>query len=308
MTAHPGPLRVGALAVVVVAAGWFQAAATAQALRPAEPLRVAFASDVMPGLSPSEAEASIEVWAMELARGRGIALQATTKVYGELDALEKDMAAGRVHLVTMTTQRYWRLRTPAFGTVLVGQRHGHVGQEVLLLVRKDGGIRTLADLRGRSLMVLEGGGEGMARAWLDLLLLEQGMGDTASFFGATYSVPKANRAALPVFFGQRDACLLTKGAFDTIAELNPQLGTALSAVATSPPLQHSLVLVGAQYDPATRPAVLDALLNLHQTPRGQQVLSLFGRERLVVGTAADLLPTLQLLDRLARLRQGSPRR
>jgi ABC-type phosphate/phosphonate transport system substrate-binding protein len=307
MTWHSQP-PFAVLAGLVAAAVLVPEGVATDTPRRADPLRLAFTSAVMAGVSRSEAEASISVWTKTLATVRGYLLDASTVIHDDLPALGREMAQGRVQLVALTTEQYWQLGAPDFGTTFVGQRGGRVGQEVLLIVRRDAGLTSLGALRGRSLVALDMAGEGMARTWLESLLLEQGLEPAAQFFSSVVSVNKPARAALPVFFGQHDACLLTRGAFDTIVELNPQVGQVLVPLLYSVPLQHSLLLLDVRYDPAARPAVVDALLNLHDTPRGQQVLSLFGRERLVLGTAADLASSLDLLGRRDRLRERSPGR
>ncbi|MCL4813904.1 MAG: PhnD/SsuA/transferrin family substrate-binding protein [Vicinamibacteraceae bacterium] len=122
------------------------------------------------------------------------------------------------------------------------------------------------------------------------------------------SVSKPARAVLPVFFGQQDACLTTQYGFELMVELNPQLGTGLTVVASSPPMVHSVVVFDRRFSPANRDKVVTSLLALHESPRGQQVLSLFGLDRLVEGTPADLATALELLARVDRLRstRGRP--
>jgi hypothetical protein len=76
----------------------------------------------------------------------------------------------------------------------------------------------------------------------------------------------------------------------------------LTPLAVSPPLLHAIMVLDRRYAPAIRPDVMRALLMLHDTPRGQQVMSVFGIERLTEGSPADLAPAMDLLARLERAR------
>lgn len=299
--------RPRSLVVVLATATALCVSLTAQGVRPGAPLHLAFTPASVNGVSPADLEASMSVWVQALARHRGIVIQATTTIVEDLGDLSRRMAAGHFSLVTMTTEQFWRLDVRSFGTVLVGARRDRVGQEVLLLARADAAGRGLAGLRGASLVALTTGGDAMARPWLEATLLEQGLGEAARHFGTIDLVTKPSRAVLPVFFGQRDACLLTRGAYETMVELNPQVGRALAVVASSPTLQHSVILLDRRHDPAFRPMVLEALLTLHETARGQQVLSLFGRERLVEAAPETLRHTLDVLVRLEKLQKVARR-
>jgi hypothetical protein len=276
--------------------------AGAQVQRPAEPFRVGFTTAMFAGVNANDARAAIGVWAETIAQSRGLRLETSTEMYDDLDELGRDMDAGKVHVVTLSVEQYRRLRRPQFGSILLGGRGGQFREEFLLLVRK-GGFARLADLRGRSLVTLEGTSYDMAVAWLESLLLDTGLGPTTGFFGPMTTATKPSRAVLPVFFGQQDACLINRHGYELMTELNPQLGTTLTALALSSPMVHSFVVFDRHYAPGSRAAVLQSLLALHETPRGQQVLSLFGLDRLREGTSADLASSLDLLTRVGQVRQ-----
>jgi ABC-type phosphate/phosphonate transport system substrate-binding protein len=273
----------------------------AQGPQRAEPLHVAFTTAMFAGVNVNDAKAAIGVWAETIAHGRGLHLEPSTAVFDDVDELGKAMDSGKAHLVAMSVEQYRRLRRPQFGSILLGGRKGRYREEFLLLVRKGGATR-LADLRGRTLTTVDGTGYDMAAAWLESILLAAGLDPATRHFGAVTTVTKPSRALLPVFFGQQDACLTNRYGYELMIELNPQLGTALTALATSPAMVHSIVVFDRRYAPASRAAVLEALFALHETPRGQQVLSMFGLDRLIEGTPEDLASPLDLLAQLDHLR------
>lgn len=106
---------------------------------------------------------------------------------------------------------------------------------------------------------------------------------------------------LPVFFGQADACLLSSYSYQLMVELNPQIGKELTVLAMSPPLVHAIIAFDRRFDAEQRNKVYQAMLSLQESPKGQQVLSLFGLERLIPGTPAELTASLALLEKHDRL-------
>jgi phosphonate transport system substrate-binding protein len=150
--------------------------------------------------------------------------------------------------------------------------------------------------------MVEGFSYDMSMAWLESALLDASLGPASAHFGLITRVGKPARAVLPVFFGQQDACLISRYGYELMVELNPQIGSVLTAMAISPPLMHAIMVFDRQFSPDDRPAVLRALLSLQDTPRGQQVMSVFSIDRLVEGTPADLAPSLDLLARTDRPR------
>jgi len=267
-----------------------------------QPFHVVFTSGMFADVNLNDARAAITVWADSITRARGLSLMPVSDVYDDVNRLRVAIDAGRAHLVALSVEEYRRLARPDFGTILLGQRGGVAKEELLLLVKK-GRFSSLADLGQRSLTVLEGVSHHMALAWLAVSLREAGLPDTQTHFGAVTSVAKPARAVLPVFFGQQDVALVDRAAFDLMVELNPQIGRDVVALATSPPMIHSVILFDKRFATASREATLDALLALHTTPRGQQLLSLFRLERLVAGTLADLAVSFDILDRLQRPRR-----
>lgn len=258
------------------------------------PFLAGFTTSMFSGLNVNDARAALSLWANEIASTRGLHLTVTVDAFERLDDVRQAIDARRLHLLLVSLRQYHDLARPEFGRVLLGGRRGVFRDEYLLLVKR-GAFSSLAALKGRTLQVVDGVTDDMSRAWLEHELAAAKLPAMARHFGAVVRVPKAARGVLPVYFGQADACLVTRAAFDTLKELNPQIGEALSPVATSPPIVSGVVLIEREYV-AARPVLLDAVLGLGASPRGQQVLSLFGVDAMTMARAEDLAPSLQLLE------------
>ena len=157
------------------------------------------------------------------------------------------------------------------------------------------GLQELADLENRRL-VLEVGGQGrIPGMWLETALLRAGLRPGAAFFAEVQEAKKASQTVLPVFFGQADAALVRQGAFETLAELNPQLEQELTPLAVSPRLLPGLICFPAGTDPEKKQAVREGALALHPYPRGRQILTLFRVDRVALFKPEFLEPVMTLI-------------
>ena len=142
----------------------------------------------------------------------------------------------------------------------------------------------------------------LAPVWLSVLLEQGGFGPAERFFGSVLPATKSSRVILPVFFGQADCCLTSKRGFDTMCELNPQVGRELVALASSERMMVSFYIFRRNYRDAEREKLIRAISDLRNSPGGQELATLFQFEELSVRDASSLTTALQLLDRADRLR------
>ncbi len=86
-----------------------------------------------------------------------------------------------------------------------------------------------------------------------------------------------------------------------MVQLNPQVGKDLVPLVTSPELLPGLLCVRRGQIAQIKKEILDALLDLHSDPKGQQVCMLFGVERLARYTESDLQGARALMDKYLKL-------
>jgi phosphonate transport system substrate-binding protein len=175
-------------------------------------------------------------------------------------------------------------------------------EQYLLLAKRESGIQQLGDLRGRRLCVLKAPKMCVAPAWLGAILDEGHFPQSDRFFGSVTMETKASRVVLPVFFGQADACLSSKRSFDTMCELNPQVGKDLTAIATSPTLVVTFYVFRKNYQGVSRQRFAKVYSNLPTSAAGRQLAALFQFESLVVKDFGCLASSLAILDKAERAR------
>lgn len=264
--------------------------------------RVAFTSAMFSEVNNNDARASLKSWAALLVKDWKIPVGLDTQIITSVTALETALQSGTLDAVGMTTEEYAQVsRTVHFSHLFMGAAGGTTLQEYVLVVRRDNGLAQWKQLRGRAIRVASGTRAIYARQWIDNELAAIGEPDTASFFGEIATSPKPSQVILPVFFRQAAACVTTRRAFNALAELNPQIGHQLQIVASSPEVVPVVFCIRDGYRPELVEQVLSGLRDMHLTPAGRQVLTLFQAEQI------QEQPVSALASAFAMLAPRSPR-
>jgi hypothetical protein len=264
--------------------------------------RLAFSVKMFTDVKVEDARAAMKVWMMTVARERNIPMDPEPKIYESLEEMLRGSRATPVEGFGVTAEECWRLsKEIKLDRLAVAINHGRMTEEYVVLVHRDSGIEGVADLRGRSLMVLENPRMSLAMVWLDTLLLQKGMNPTAKFCHRAPPVSKLSQAVLPVFFRKSDACLVTRRGFQTMSELNPQVGKQLRILAVSPELVPSVFAFRSDYASPFREQMLVEMGRLPDSPAGQQILTLLQTERIEEQPISSLAGAFDLLAAHQRL-------
>jgi ABC-type phosphate/phosphonate transport system substrate-binding protein len=254
-------------------------------------LNVGFTSSSFVNVNRNDAQAAFKVFLQKVGNKRGYLVNSQTRVFDADSEVEAAIKEGTIQLVIVDSWQYLSLDihqqvTPFFVPVTQGK----VGRKYLVLTRRDSGLKTLGDLRGKDLTQYEVATANVGRHWLDSLLLADHLGSQPAFFGARETVAKPTAAVLPVFFGKKPACFVDQPALDMITELNPQVGKELNPVVVSEPYVDFLVcLSNAGWDSEQHKAdTIQGLSELHREPEGRQILTLFKIDQLVPFQDAQL--------------------
>jgi ABC-type phosphate/phosphonate transport system substrate-binding protein len=187
------------------------------------------------------------------------------------------------------------------GPLLVSSVDGGLTDRYVVLVRAESPIKTVGDLRGRSLVQSDDQRSAIATAWLTVLLRQHGMGAPARALGRIDLARKPAQAVLPAFFGKYDACLVSRAAWELMGELNPQVRTQLRPVAESPPLVAGMAIFRKGIPAAMKQRVLEVLGPSQKSAAFQQVLMLFRIKTVTLQPASILDGTRELLTAYQRI-------
>ena len=255
-----------------------------------------FSSAMFTDVNENDARAAVKIWGGQIAMEHNIPTDPVPVILKGLDALLESLLKKQVDTVGITTIEYDQLRRKVeFCPLFVAANAGCVSEHYILLTHRKGPVKTLADLGGCSLTIHSNPRNCLAPLWLDMLLTRQGHPAAKDFAGTINREFKLAKVVLPVFFGRVDACVVTHGGFDTMAELNPQLARQLVILAESPAVVPTIFAFRANYNPVYKEKLIKGLKDLKRSPAGQQVLTIFQSDDLVIHPASSLDTTLKLI-------------
>lgn len=261
-------------------------------------IKVGYIRSQFHGVNQLDAEAAFRILSRTVGKTHGYEVDAAAQAFDSSEALSRALHDEILHITIMDTWSYLELADKsAIEPVFVHADRDQVLRRFLLLA-KDERFHSLEDLRGKSLNILSLPTCILGQKWFSSLLVGRGFQDPRDFFVSVEYFDKPMNAVLPVFFGKKDAVLVDEVQLALMAELNPQLNT-LKVVVASEPLLASLVCFSKKgwKSPKIRKALYQALLSLHESPAGQQILTLFKTERAVPYTEKYLQPVEKLFQR-----------
>jgi len=265
-------------------------------------IRLGFSAQTLGEVNETDARAALKVWSQTLGVERGIAVETAPEILIGVEAIKTALLTGTVDAVSMTALEFWSVhKTVHTGAIVLGRIHAEFTEEYLLLVRRDSPAKSLADLRGQSVTLLDSVRTCLAPAWTETLLLEQHLGRADRFWGRITHATKLTRVVLPVFFRQADACVVTREGFRLMSELNPQVGKQLRVLAQSEKLTPGVFCLRGDLTPRQRDKFLAQVATIGDTPAGRQILDLFQAGELMQRPDSDMDSACALLDRHQRL-------
>lgn len=274
-------VRPELLMVVFCLAGFVFSAWGNETLKDEAPFRVGFSLTSFGDVNENDATAAVRVWARALATERGIPADPQPKVLRDIAEIEAALTNKTIDAINLSAEEFATLRERVpLQDCVVSVKGNSVTEEYVLLVHRSGRIAKLADLRDHKLGLLNGSRTALIPAWLETTLASEHLGRLNKFCSQIITAPKVSKLVLPVFFKQLDACVVTRNGYETMVELNPQVGQQLKVLASSPPLVPALFCFRADYTSTVRKQVLDEIALWHTSAAGRQILTIFQSDSL----------------------------
>jgi phosphonate transport system substrate-binding protein len=205
-------------------------------------------------------------------------------IFNDMISLEKAIIAKKVDMTLLLSDEFLEIkdRLPLDPTA-VSTRHNSVYEQVGIWVRRDCDIRTVADLRNKSIYIQRGLHGPLLQYWVETLFMKEGVHDDGrGLFSKMQKVEKPSHAVLPVFFRQADACVVSNSSFELANELNPQLAQDLEMIVQSPNIVGGAILCFRRdYPQVQKEIVQKALWSMHEETEGRQIFTLFRMDRFV---------------------------
>lgn len=269
--------------------------AFASALLAADPpVRFAMSDRLVRGVNMNDARAAIAMWGNQVIKHAGLQVVEKQDWVRPSATVMAGLRAGSLDLVCITVEEF--LQAPDsvdVSELVVDDRRG---QELVLISRKDSNFNSLASLRGRSLLVLDNADALLAESWLGAELSRAGLPGPVQHFSTVTRLAKPSQVVLPVFFGRADAAIVTREAYNVMAELNPQLGAAIRPLLASPRLINSFLATRRGMPASIRNRIIEGILASKLDPALRQILTLFHVRGYVRCPQSCILPAVQLIE------------
>jgi len=244
-------------------------------------LRIGLSENVIDSsVNPDDAIAMAKLWASQVFSGGNTMDHADARLFKDLPSLAAALGARQLDVICISTDDYLTIeKTLAADPVVTYVHGGEVWVEYIVLVNRSSNIQNLAALQGKRIAIATRGQYALTRLWGDTLFLTNGLGRMEGFFSEVREVQKTNQAIIPLFFGQLEAAIVTRSAFEAAVSLNPQLGQRLTVLATSPRLVPEVTCFSRFMSPDMKLRVINQVLTLQDTSAGLQSFTIFKIDR-----------------------------
>lgn len=208
-------------------------------------------------------------------------------LFDDMDSLQQAFVGGELDFIMapplLLAQHIDRhlLADGFVGTASDGTEYG-----MLLITRKDAGVKSLAQMRGKTLIFPKD--DVLAMTFLDMLSLKTYRQHFRKVFKEISSKERQSAVVLALFFKQADVGLSNAEVFNLMIELNPQLQERLTILAKFPTKSPNYGYFHRDFPAQMRQAITQKVKELNQQPRSQQVLQTLRMASLVPNTVDNL--------------------
>lgn len=158
-----------------------------------------------------------------------------------------------------------------------------------MLVRKDSGIVSVKEMRGKRMAYVD---KATTAGYIFPLayLKEHGVNGESGFFRETFFTGSHDAAIIAVLDGKADVAAAKHSVYDRVAKQNPRVAKELMIIAESAKVPSNGLCVRADLPDDLQRKLKKALLDLETDPAGQAVLAEFGARRFIETTKEDYRP------------------
>ena len=270
----------------------------------AEPavMRYSFAKSLFAGVNENDASAAVKVYSRFIADENGIASSDGPSLLDGTNAIVKALKWGQIDVVCLPVEDFVAIEGEGLeGPLILSTVNHSFTTEYVLLVREDRGLRTVEELRGHTLMILNDTRVSLARIWVEVLCREHGMGPIGLDSLSITPTAKASLAVLPVFFGKVDGCVVPQDAWEVMGEMNPQVLKQLREVAHSQPMVSVVTGFRHGFSENLKARAIKAAEGSAGKSAFTQLMALFKSDGVVVQPVSCLESTRELLAKYHQL-------
>ena len=162
-----------------------------------------------------------------------------------------------------------------------------------LFVRKDSGINSVADMKGKRIAFVD---KATTAGYIFPIAYfkEQGIKDINAYFKEYYFAGSHDAAIYAVLDRKFDIGCAKHSMFDRVARSDPRVKNELKILAESAHVPSNGLGVRKDLDPVAKKKLKEALLGMENDPEGKEVLKKFEALRFIPTTKEDYSPVIDL--------------
>ncbi len=292
-----------ARALWAVLGAWLVATGACAADAADDSLTLGFYRPVVRDVPRKDVEISLRFWLDELGLSAGLMVN-PVQFYDSLDAMRRDADAGKIQLMVASAMGFAQKFSPQdLADGVTGFKNE--ADSLLMVVRRDAGIRTFADIYGKRIVLLEE--DELTDVLLETLLMKASgkmdwgrLGDIAR---ETRSVKLLHR----LFFDSADVTWLYRSAYEAALALNPQIGQRLQVINEYSFMTRAAhtAFFSSRTSLEYRKHIIEGALRVGSTARGKQVLKMYQSDVMAPSRVSDLQPYWDLLKEHRALKAGA---
>ncbi len=172
-------------------------------------------------------------------------------------------------------------------------RDGSSSYRGFLIVRKDSGIRSVGDMRGKRLVLVD---RNTTAGYVTPLAYFRKRGiDHRTWFRETYFAGTHADAVRDVLNREADVGSAKSTVFERMAREDPRIRAELLVLDRSAEVPENSLVVRSDLDASVRERLTKAMLSMHDDPEGMAILVDFGARRFIPASDADYDPVRDYL-------------
>lgn len=233
--------------------------------------RMGFYAPSLSDINRTDMQISLEYWAQEIASKQKLVKSAPVTIFSDIELMAQAIEHGELDMIVappLEMAIFFKRETLDDGFMSI-QNENHQNS-IIILVKKSNKINSAKDLNKKRLLIDKN--DILSKVVLDNFLLKNLKQTAKQVFSNVIKAENGNRMVLDLFFDKADVAVVYSNAFQTMTELNPQIGEQLMALYSYPIKSRNLSFFrkGYPYNAEMR----EIATNL-KTPRMQQIFEVF---------------------------------
>lgn len=244
---------------------------------------VAFLRTMFLGADYNDAKAAIKVYVKNLQDQLLTGFSMEPVYFENTDDLLKNCSKENLAVITLTSVDFLAYKSKlALNPVLVNSGAEDPLETYFILVKNEGSINNVDALTDKKFGMIPKDSDPLPALWLNVLLGQSKTPKSGKVFSSIVIDKTESQLILSLFFGQLDACLVSKTAYDTMVEINPQIGKRVKILNSSPRLLRVIASFTTKFKKSRfSENLLNHLTTLDNYSAGRQLFALTKTAKIV---------------------------